>query len=98
MSLLKRNDQSYSSLPSVWDNFLNRDIFNWGNNFANNRNSIPSVNIRETSDSFEVELAAPGMEKKDFKIELDGNTLSISSERSNEQEDKDGENYTRKEF
>ncbi len=98
MSLVKRNDQSYSSLPSIWDNFLNRDIFNWGSNFANSGNSVPSVNIKETPDSFEVELAAPGMEKKDFKVELDGNTLSISSERENQHEERQEENYTRKEF
>lgn len=98
MSLIKRNDQSFASLPSIWDSFLNRDIFNWGSNFANTGNSIPSVNIRELVDSFEVELAAPGMEKKDFKIELDGNTLSISAEKQDRQEEKDGEYFTRKEF
>lgn len=98
MSLLRRNDSGYSTLPSLWDNFLNRDIFNWGSNYANSGSNVPSVNIKETPNSFEVELAAPGMEKKDFKVELDGNTLSISSERQEEQEEKDGENYTRKEF
>ncbi len=98
MSLVKRNNESYSALPSIWDNFLNRDIFNWGSNFANSGNSVPSVNIKETPESFEVVLAAPGMEKKDFKVELDGNTLSISSEKQSHHEDKDGESYTRKEF
>ncbi|MEO6454014.1 MAG: Hsp20/alpha crystallin family protein [Ginsengibacter sp.] len=95
---MKKNDQTFASLPSVWDNFLNRDVFNWGNNFTNNAFSTPSVNIKETAESFEVELAAPGMEKKDFKIELDGNTLSISSEKQDQREEKEGEIYTRKEF
>jgi HSP20 family protein len=45
-----------------------------------------------------VEVAAPGMSKKDFKIELDGNALTISSEKTNRQEDKEDEKYTRKEF
>ena len=98
MSLVKRNDQSFATLPSIWDNFFNRDVFNWGNNFANSGNSMPSVNIKETAESFEVELAAPGMEKKDFKVELDGNTLSISSEKQDQYEEKEGETYTRKEF
>ena len=98
MSVVKRNDSAYATLPSLWDDFLNRDIFNWGSNIVGKGSSVPSVNIKETANSFEVELAAPGMEKKDFKIELDGNTLSISSEKQLEQEDKDGENYTRKEF
>ena len=53
---------------------------------------------KETPESFLVEMAAPGMEKKDFKIELDGSALTISSEKQNESVEKDGENYNRKEF
>ena len=98
MSLIKRNDRSYSTLPSIWDNFLNRDVFNWGNNFTNAENSMPAVNIKETPENFLVEMAAPGMEKKDFKIELDGTALTISSEKQDEREEKDGESYNRKEF
>jgi len=84
--------------PSIWDNFFNRDLFNWDNNFANTGSSIPAVNIKETPESFLVEMAAPGMEKKDFKIELDGSALTISSEKQNESEDREGDNYSRKEF
>ena len=69
-----------------------------GNNFANSGSSMPAVNIKETADGFHVEMAAPGMEKKDFKIELDGNTLQISSEKQEEFENKEDENYNRKEF
>jgi HSP20 family protein len=85
-------------MPSIWDNFFNRDLFNWESNFANTGNSIPAVNIKETPDSFLVEMAAPGMDKKDFKIELDGAALTISSEKQNESEEKEWENYSRKEF
>ncbi len=66
MSLVKGNNRSYSALPSIWDNFLNRDVFNWGNNFTNADNSMPAVNIKETPEKFLVEMAAPGMEKKRF--------------------------------
>jgi HSP20 family protein len=100
MSIVKRNNGRVSdySMPSIWDDFFNRDVFNWGTNYANTGNSMPAVNIKETSETFQVEMAAPGMEKKDFKIELDGHTLTISSEKQNEQEQKDGENYNRREF
>ena len=98
MSIVKRNNRSYSTLPSIWDNFLNRDVFNWGNNFTNAENSLPAVNIKETPESFLVEMAAPGMEKKDFKIELDGTALTISSEKQDEREENEGESYNRKEF
>jgi HSP20 family protein len=97
MTLVKRNGRS-GIMPSVWNNFFNNDLFNWDNNFANADTSIPAVNIKEKPDSFIVEMAAPGMEKKDFKIELDGTALTISSEKQNESEDKDSENYSRKEF
>jgi HSP20 family protein len=97
MTLVKRNGRS-GVMPTIWDNFFTPDLFNWENNFANTGNSLPAVNIKETPENFLVEMAAPGMEKKDFKIELDGNALTISSEKQNESEDKDGENYSRKEF
>ena len=96
-ALVERNGRS-GIIPSFWNDFFDRDLFNWDINFANTGNSIPAVNIKETPESFLVEMAAPGMEKKDFKIELDGSALTISSEKQNESEEKDGENYNRKEF
>ena len=98
MTLVKRNGRRSEIVPSIWNNFFNNDLFNWDSNFADSGTSVPAVNIKEKPDSFVVEMAAPGMEKKDFKIELDGSALTISSERQNEFEEKDGENYNRKEF
>lgn len=66
-------------------------------NFSNSNTSLPSVNVKETNDEFIIEVAAPGMKKNDFKINLRNNILSISSEKKEENEDKN-ENYTRKEF
>lgn len=100
MSIVKRNENRVSNyaMPSIWDDFFNRDVFKWGSDFTNSGNSMPAVNIKETPENFVVEMAAPGMDKKDFKIELDGHTLTISSEKRNEREEKEGENYNRKEF
>jgi HSP20 family protein len=56
------------------------------------------VNIKETNDAFDVEVAAPGMKKDDFKVELDGNMLTISSEKTDEANEKEGERYSRREF
>jgi HSP20 family protein len=97
MTLVKRNGRSEFT-PSIWNNFFNNDLFNRDSNFADSGASIPAVNIKEKPDSFTVEMAAPGMDKKDFKIEIDGSALTISSEKRNESEEKDGENYNRKEF
>lgn len=72
MTLLKRNGRS-NITPSIWDTFFNTDALNGDSqNFVNTGNSMPAVNIKETPESFFVEMAAPGMEKKDFKIQLDG--------------------------
>ena len=99
MKLLNGKTNPMSQMPLLFDDFFNRDIFNWGlSNFSNTNTTIPGVNIKETADNFEVEVAAPGMTKKDFKIELDGNMLIISSEKSDQREEKADEKYTRKEF
>jgi HSP20 family protein len=99
MTLVKRNGSLLNQMPVLFDDFFNRDLFNWENlNFSDTNTTLPSVNIKETPESYEVEVAAPGMTKKDFKVELDGNSLTISSERKNEKEDKEGERYSRKEF
>lgn len=93
MTSLMRNGNLF---PSFLD--LSRELLDWNSqNFSDTNSSIPAVNIRETNDGFEVEVAAPGMSKKDFNIQLDNNLLTISSEKREEQEQQDGR-YTRREF
>jgi HSP20 family protein len=98
MSVVKRNGWQ-PVMPGLFNDFLTRDLWDWGlsNNSVTNT-TIPSVNIKETNDNFEVEVAAPGMRKEDFRVELDGNMLTISSERSDENNEKEGEYYSRREF
>ncbi|HEU5052123.1 MAG TPA: Hsp20/alpha crystallin family protein [Hanamia sp.] len=100
MNLIKRNGNSMNQWPLLFDDFFNRDFFNWGlSNFSDTNTTVPGVNVKETKDNFEVEVAAPGMDKKDFKIQLDGNLLTISSERTDQREDNnEDEKYSRKEF
>lgn len=50
------------------------------------------------NDAYEVEMAAPGLGKKDFKISLEHGMLTISSEKKTETETKKGQQFTRKEF
>ena len=99
MTLMKRNGNLLNSFPALFDDFFNRDLFNWGqSNSSDTNTTIPAVNIKETNDNYEVEVAAPGMTRKDFKVELDGNMLTIRSEKSDEQQEREEGNYTRKEF
>lgn len=98
MSLMKR-DELLSSMPALFNDLFTRDLWNWGlSNNSTTNTTIPAVNIREDNNSFVVEMAAPGMKKDDFKIELDGNKLTISSERENNYEEKEGEKYAKREF
>jgi HSP20 family protein len=100
MSIIRRkNNDGFSDLPLFFNDMFTKDLFNWGlSNFSNTGTTIPAVNVKETADHFEVEMAAPGMKKDDFKIELDGAMLTISSERQQQTEDKGEEKYSRKEF
>ncbi|TKK65539.1 Hsp20/alpha crystallin family protein [Ilyomonas limi] len=99
MTIVRRNGNLLNHLPTFFDDFFNRDIFNWNtSNFSNTNTTIPAVNIKETGDNYEVEVAAPGMNKKDFKVQLDGNVLTLSSEKENEQQSSGDEKYITREF
>jgi len=82
------------------DDLFSRDIFDWTDrNFSSIGSNLPSVNLKETDTKLQVELAAPGMKKEDFKVEIDNNTLLISSEKQEEKEEsRKKDNYLRKEF
>ena len=99
MNLIKRNADQRTGLPRMFfDDVFGRELFNWeNNNFSGTSTTLPSVNIKETADHYEVEVAAPGLDKNDFKVTLDGNLLTISSEKENNQTIEQ-ENFTRREF
>ena len=89
----------FNQIPSLFDQFFENDLFDWSNrNFSDTNTTLPSVNIKEGNEGFEVEMAAPGLDKKDFNIELNGDVLTISSEKKVENETKEGEKFTKREF
>lgn len=91
MSLVKRNNLFF---PSLMNDVLRPD---WFGGMENLNSSVPAVNIKETNENFELELAIPGFKKDDFNVEVDENILTISSEVKSENETKEN-NYTRREF
>lgn len=98
MSLIKRNE-NYPATSNFFSDFFNRDWMDWTTrNFSDTNTTLPSVNIIESEESYEVDMAAPGLEKKDFKIELSHGVLTISSEKKMENETKKGRQFTRKEY
>lgn len=87
-------------LPAFFDDFFTKDFFDWNDkNFTRLGSTLPSVNLIENEKNFRIELAAPGMKKDDFKIELHNGILTIAAEKKEEKEEKDKEgNYLRREF
>ncbi|MBV8251987.1 MAG: Hsp20/alpha crystallin family protein [Chitinophaga sp.] len=99
MSLVRSYREPLTNLPTLFENFFNRGFFSRDNfNNSISGTTIPTMNIKETDEDFLVELAAPGMKKEDFKIHLDGNNLSISSEKNASEEEPSNGKYSYKEF
>jgi len=95
MKLARRNENYF---PTFFDRFWNNDLMDWNlTNFSESNSSLPAVNVKETNDEYLIEVAAPGMVKDDFKINLHNNVLTVSSEKKEEREE-EKQNYTRKEF
>lgn len=95
MSLIKR-----SNWPSLVNGPWLSDFFDNDRFFDSDwlkKQSLPAVNVKETEKNFEIEVAAPGLRKKDFKITVDNGVLTISSEKEEEKEQKE-KDYMRKEF
>ena len=98
MTLARITDRMFPTIPSFIDNFFSRDLMDWNNsNFSSTNSTLPAVNIRESEDSFQIEVAAPGLSKENFKVNLDRNLLTISSEIKHEKEEGD-KKYSRHEF
>lgn len=100
MNLLVKKSQT-SPMKSIFSDFFEVpaerffDTNLWPSNGWLNR--VPAVNIRENGNNYSVELAVPGMEKKDFKVTIENGCLNISAEKEESKKEKD-ENFTREEY
>ena len=90
--------KSGERMPSVFDDFFKpwNEWFDKGGLWGRVM-EVPAVNITEQKDDYLVSLAAPGLKKEDFRIDVDGNMLTISSEKEESKEEKD-KKFTRKEY
>lgn len=95
MSLIEFTKNRWPWNYGLTDFLERKDFFN--DDFFNLEKSSPAINIKEHKDDFEVELASPGFDKKDFEISLKDRVLEISAEKKKEKTGKDNE-YARKEF
>lgn len=77
------------------DDFFNRSV---GSIFNDDTSALrPDVNVKETDDAYIMEVAAPGLDKSDFNIQVEEGNLTLSAERKDEAEES-GEKYLRREF
>ncbi|OIN56972.1 Hsp20/alpha crystallin family protein [Arsenicibacter rosenii] len=85
----------HNHIPSFFDNFsFGRELSSaWTNGTA-----TPSVNVVEHENGFRIDVAAPGLPKEAFSLNLDQRTLTITAVSEAKKETNDGENYTRREF
>lgn len=82
-----------TSYPSIWDRLMNEM-----ENMEESRFQ-PAVNVKETGKDYQVEVAAPGLEKKDFNLDVENHRLIISYELKKENKEKsDDETYYKREF
>ncbi|MCQ6961622.1 Hsp20/alpha crystallin family protein [Mucilaginibacter aquariorum] len=88
--LTERVPVLYEDLFKPWNELFDGHLFG-------KELKVPAANITEHKDHYLVALSAPGLKKDDFKIDVDGDVLTISSEKEESKEEKDAK-YTRKEY
>ncbi len=98
MPLLKKGDGHSITMPRVFS-----DVFDVNRFFEDETwmprlfKKMPAANVRETENDFSIELAVPGMKKDDFKLVLENNLLTISSEKEENKKETEGK-FTRREY
>lgn len=83
--------KNYSNFPTFLDDLFSREFLSDFIEKPVAKRFAPSVNIVENAESFSIDVAAPGLSKEDFKIDLNNRVLTISSEKSEQKsEEKQG--------
>jgi HSP20 family protein len=93
MGIVKFNKSRVPGFTNVLEDFFGRNV----SDFLGTSADVPAVNVKEEDKGFHVDVAAPGMEKGDFMVNIDNDTLTISAEKELNEEESN-EKYSRKEF
>ncbi|BDA78651.1 hypothetical protein LPTSP3_g15810 [Leptospira kobayashii] len=92
-----------SSLTKSIDPFHNLNnlehfFHNWNELFHKDWiHHIPAVNVSKSATGYKMELAVPGLDKKDFKIDIDGDLLTIKAEKKTDTKEED-KHYSKREY
>ncbi len=97
MTFVKVNNPINKTFDGLMNELFNELPVNFGKSIREDVLHFPPANIIEKADQYKIELAAPGMEKADFNIKLDGKILNISAEKKAETA-AENEKMIRKEF
>lgn len=104
MTLVKWNPFGKGAIPTLFEK-LNDDLLNFDfDNFFEARfpafaTKMGSVNVSETANAYEIEVAVPGAGRDDFKVNIEANQLIVSAEKKTETKSEDSEKkYLRREF
>ena len=91
---IKRQNQNW--LPSIFNDFFNDEWFPMRAAMS----AAPAINVKESDQAFEIEMAVPGMTKEDFKVHVnDKDQLVVSVEKKNEKKEEDkSSKFLRREF
>ncbi len=87
MTLVKQN---YRNVNNIFDELFNTVPATW-----NKAMNVPPVNIHENEEGFHIELQVPGLQKEDFKINVEKGLLTISYEKKSETEQKNYKTHRR---
>jgi len=83
-------------VPAYWDDFFNDNFFNQLNN-TNCKGNTPAVNVSEDDNAYTIEVAAPGIDRNAFNLEVENDVLTISTEKKESKEEQK-QNFLRREF
>jgi len=93
MTLIRRFHNQYPDISTMLESLFDNSSYS---STPQNR-TAPAINVRENEDEYNIEVAAPGLKKDNFKVEINNSILSISYEDESKKEVEE-QNYTRKEF
>lgn len=96
MTLIKSN-QSVSPFDHLLSSFFSDEPANWSSAYQSRLGHKPAVNVEENDEAYILSVAAPGMKRDQFKVELDNDLLTISGEHKEENQEKD-KHFTMREF
>lgn len=100
MQLVRRSNRRLPVYPGLFNTLFNDNFWTWTTKEGLNSGNgvVPAVNVKESDEAFDIELAVPGLKKTDFNIEVKDDVMTITAESQEKKEEKEKDQWTRREF